>query len=329
MMLGEGEILRGRKLDALAASPEVETVELYLHQAVCAQSCQFCAYPLVRARRSSLAARVSAGLRGIGQRATGAVDVLAWLDRIIEIMRTRARGCVLLSGPDCLRHPQIEAILDRLAAAPELAVELLGPLTRLAEPELAARVAALPGLRAIYTSLLSTRAAVHDAIVGAPGAHAELLAALDRCRAHAIPFTINVLVTPTNVAELPELLSLCLELGASNINVSLYHPESASEVLVHASWRELDLSALVASREAVYRAWTACDPAIIPDLHAHYLPRCWVPPKLRDQLLRDAIDPQDNFTYLPACEACSARDRCPGVTVPAAEYLGPAAVKAC
>jgi hypothetical protein len=328
MILSEGEFLRGRDLSVLTDATEVETVELYLDQAACVQHCRFCAYPLVRARQRSFGARLRRGLRVLGQATSAAPDVLGWLDRVIAIMRSRPSGCVMLSGPDCLRHPQIDAILDRLAAAPEIGVALLGPLTRLADPDMAARIAAIPGLRAIQTSLLSPHATIHDNLVGTSGAHAEVLAALASCEAHGIPFTINVLVAPANVAALPELLALCLDRGATGVNLSLYHPESASDMLVHASWRELDVAALVVRPAALIEALSATPRAVLEHVHGHYLPRCWVPAELRELLSREGRDPQDNFTYLPACADCRERRRCPGVTVPAAECLGSAAVQA-
>ncbi|PRP90645.1 Antilisterial bacteriocin subtilosin biosynthesis protein AlbA [Enhygromyxa salina] len=327
MMLTEGEILRGRKLEHLARATEVEAVELYLHGAACVQSCQFCAYPRVRARQATLPARLGAGLRVLGHRVTKASDVLDWLARVVAIMRARPSGRVTLSGPDCLRHPRIDEMLELLAGERELGVELLGPLTRLSEPELAARVAAVPGLQSICTSLLSTRAEIHDAMVGTPGAHAQVLKALANCRDHGIAFKVNVLVTPANIEELPALLERCAELGADVVNLSLYHPESAADALVHASWRELELPALVVGREALLRAWEATPPRALAGVHAHYLPRCWVPAALREQLLRTPRDLQDNFRHPPGCARCRERERCPGLTVPAFEHLGPDAVE--
>lgn len=327
MMLTEGDVLRGRRLAALARAREVESVELYLHGAVCEQSCGFCAYPRVRARRATPAAKLGAGLRVVGQRLTGAPETLDWLAAVLAIMRERPNARVILSGPDCLRHPQIDDMLELLGRETRLGVELLGPLTRLAEPELFERVAAIPGLRSICTSLLSTRADVHDAMVGRAGAHAQVLQALANCRARGVPFSLNVLVGPANVDDLPALLELCAALGAADVNVTLYHPESAVEVLVRASWRELHLPALVVEREPLLRAWAAVSTHALARVHAHYLPRCWVPAALRERLLRAPRDRQDNFAYLPACARCAERERCPGVTVPAAELLGERAVE--
>lgn len=326
MMLTEGELLRGRKLAALARATEVDSVEVFLHGGACVQSCQFCAYPMVRARQATLTGKLGAGVRALGRRASGMDDALGWLAQIIESLRGRPGARVILSGPDCLRHPQLDAMLELLAREDTLRVELLGPLTRLADPALARRVAAVPNLRSVCTSLLSSRAEIHDAMVGTPGAHAQVLQALANCRALGLSITINVLISPANVEDLPELLARCRELEVDNVNLSLYHPESANDLLVRASWRALDLAAVVVGPEALHEAWAATPVALLESVHAHYLPRCWVPADLRERLLRTPRDLQDNFHHPPACERCSERGRCPGITVPAAELLGPECV---
>lgn len=323
MMLTEGELLRGRKLLELARATEVDSVELFLHGGECVQACRFCAYPSVRAQKHTLPAKLGAGVRALARRASGPDDALEWLARIVAVVRERAGARVVLSGPDCLRHPQIDAMLELLARETTLRVELLGPLTRLADLELARRVAAVPNLRSVCTSLLSSRAEIHDAMVGTPGAHAQVLQALANCRELGLHITINVLISPANVDDLPELLARCRELEVDNVNLSLYHPESANDVFVRASWRSLDLASVVVGPKPLLRAWAAIPVALLESVHAHYLPRCWVPAELRERLLRMPRDLQDNFCYLPACQRCGERASCPGLTVPAADLFGP------
>ena len=231
----------------------------------------------------------------------------------------------MLSGPDCLRHPQIDEMLRLLADEHEIGVQLLGPLTRLSELALFERVAALPTLRGVRMSLFGARAETHDRIVGAAGAHAQVMAALTQCRAREIPINLHCVVTPENVDELPELLASLRALG-QHVELCVYHPESWSGTPL--TWREVSLERTVVHPDRLLAALERTPERDAACGHSLYIAHCWIPARLRARMLSDPHDVQDNFAFAPACDNCSARSRCPGVSRPALERFGPACARA-
>jgi hypothetical protein len=288
-----------------AVAGAIAEVELFLVSA-CVQACSFCVFPQVR---------------GSAHQWPTSPDAVTLVRAILAELRARpGPSRVVLSGPDCLRHPQIDAMLEQFADEQDIGLELLGPLTRLSEPALAARVASLPSLKGVRLSLFGASAEIHDRVVGQAGAHAQVLAALAHCRALGIAVGLATVLTPENVGELPELLALVASLGLRT-QLSLYHPESWSGTPL--SWREVDLARTVVGPAALLAACERIDPALARAALARYIPHCWVPGPLRPILLAPAVDRQDDFAFVPGCAGCPARPECPGISRPAIERLGP------
>jgi MoaA/NifB/PqqE/SkfB family radical SAM enzyme len=248
-------------------------------------------------------------------------DALAWLRAILDELRSRGGPSqIVLSGPDCLRHPQIDAMLELFADEQQITLQLLGPLTRLSEPALFDRVAALPALRGVRLSLYGARAETHDRIVGSPGAHAQVMTTLARCRARGIEVNVTCVITPENVAELPELLSSLRELG-HYIELCVYHPESWGGTPL--TWREVALERVVVHPDQLLAACERIPERDAAHARARHIAHCWIPARLRELVIDEVCDVQDNFDYAPACRECPARPRCPGISRPALERFGP------
>jgi len=291
-------------------SGPVSEVEVFLSSA-CVQACSFCAFPHVR---------------GTAAEHPPSTDATAWLQAILADLRARpGPSQIVLSGPDCLRHPQLDAMLELLAHEDQTTVQLLGPLTRLSEPELLARVAKLPTLRGVTTSLFGARPQTHDRITGTPGAHAQILAAIDGCLALGIPVGVSTVITPENVAELPELLRLLQRKPGLSSQLNLYHPESWAGTTV--TWRSVSLARVVVGPEQLLASLEQCTNSEARITRVRHIPHCWIPARLRPIVIEDVDDRQADFAFVSGCEGCSARERCPGVTLPAIEQLGPNCVR--
>lgn len=179
-------------------------VRVYL-VAPCAQSCAFCADAHARRRPSRRALATIRGALGIEAPYDARVDgVIALLDAVAA----RAPEVVAqVTGHDWARHPRLDRVLARLEREPLVPVTLVGPGTALADPALAARVAALPWLRGIRVTVLSADAAVHDEIVGAPGAWEAVTRAVGHLTGAGVALRVNVVLTARNAEGLGETLA--------------------------------------------------------------------------------------------------------------------------
>ncbi|MBP6832387.1 MAG: radical SAM protein [Deltaproteobacteria bacterium] len=190
-------------VETFAGSSSSAELHLYL-EARCAQACEFCAQPVQRER---VLPRALAVLDARVDRLTGDIVTSGALDALLEACeRRRPSVAVTITGHDWLRHPARDAIIDALARHPALPKRLLGPHTGLADPALARRVAAIPGLRAVALTLQAADPAAHDAMVGRPGAFREVLGAIERLEEGGAFVEINTVLTRRAVEHLPRLL---------------------------------------------------------------------------------------------------------------------------
>jgi hypothetical protein len=298
-----------------AVDGPIGSVELYL-LSPCVQSCSFCLYP---------------HLRGSSWDSPPVNDTPAWVQGIIDELRARGgQSQVVLSGADVLRHPQLDAMLALFTDEHEIGLYLIGPMTRLCEPAIAQRLAAVPNFRGVHLSLFGIHPETHDRIVACPGAHAQVMAGLQQCQAHDVSVSINTIVTPENVEEQPELLSHLDSLGLRTI-LSLYYPENHgydSETYSGRngppiSWRDVVFERLIVGPDALLKVCDQLSEAEAKVASAHNISHCWIPQRLRPVLLESPSPREGHFTHPPPCEACTERLRCPGITVPALEFLGP------
>jgi hypothetical protein len=189
----------------LTGIPDDEGVEFRLYlETDCRQTCQFCQLPALRRR---LGHRVFGMLverrRAAGHGLVGTGVFAALLD---ALARRSPPSALMVLGHDWGQATELEAMLTALEAQPRVGVSFMGPSTRLADPALAARICALPGLETVTLTLQSADPAVHDAIVGAPGAAVQVLAAIDNLLAHGITPGVNVVLTIDTLPGLGDLL---------------------------------------------------------------------------------------------------------------------------
>jgi radical SAM protein len=125
----------------------------------------------------------------------------------------RPHPVLVATGGDVLERRGLDAVLDR-AAALQIPVALAPSVTPLLTD---ARVSALraAGVKVASISLDGASAATHDRIRGVPGHQAATLAAIERLRRHGLTVQVNTVVMRETAEELPAILRLARDAGAS------------------------------------------------------------------------------------------------------------------
>jgi len=127
---------------------------------------------------------------------------------------------ILTGGEPMLR----EDIYDIAAHATGVGLRtVMAPCGALLDDESVARILAA-GIDTISISLDGATAAVHDAFRGVAGSFDDALRGLDAARRGGLGFQINTTVTQHNLDDLPRILELAVELGASVFNPFLLVP---------------------------------------------------------------------------------------------------------
>jgi hypothetical protein len=279
--------------------------ELHVYlEARCAQACEFCAQPAQRDRPHVRAlALVDARL----DRLTGDLVASGAFEALLGACERRApRVAVTVTGHDWARHPGRDALLGALERHPALPKRFLGPSTGLADPALARRVAAIPGLRAVALTLQAADPAAHDAMVGRPGAFAEVTAAAAALTAAGAFVEVNVVLTRGAVEHLARTLRW-LDARGWKASLAAFAPEPALPApdRLHPPLAQLR-AALAASEVAAHAA--------VMSLVG--VPLCAVPERLHRRVFAGAVAPA--AAAPPPCARCPARGRCAGVS---ASYL--------
>jgi hypothetical protein len=223
--------------------------------------------------------------------------VRAWLEAARPVPATR----LCLGGTEPASHPAFE---DTLRLAQEVGyreVELMSSGRRLAQPGVAERWAAL-GVRAVCAPLYSADAAAHDAVVGVPGHHAEVVAGLDRARAAGIRPRVHSLALTATLGGLRALADLCLDRWGSPLALApLREKPDLFRYAEHAP-----------APEALEAALRGAPLGLVGS------PACFAPgaPRGAPALISLYFRSQAT-TFAAPCASCASRPSCPGV-VPAA-----------
>ncbi len=200
--------------------------------AECGQQCQFCS--------------VKAGSPAYD----GGDAVLA--RALSDLAETRAKGIhhLRLNGYDPLAYSRV---LDVLAGARRLGfdrVDVFSPCTRLADRAFCEQLLAeLPDERTIHVPLYAADPAVHDQVVGRPGAHALVLAAIDHLLSLGERDSLRILsvLTTANLSQIPALAAWA---AARGIAFSAHMPypmhEGADDPYLACVPRQVEVAAFAA-----------------------------------------------------------------------------------
>jgi len=141
--------------------------------------------------------------------------------RLLDNIASFARPIMILTGGEPMLRPDIYDI-----AAHSTALELrtvMAPCGALIDDASAAKIRAA-GITTISISIDGATAESHDAFRGVPGAFAASVRGLEAAKRAGIDFQVNTTITQHNLDEVPAILDLAVELGASVFNPFLLVP---------------------------------------------------------------------------------------------------------
>ncbi len=193
----------------------------------------------------------------------GEADLPRYLADLREASRRGVRT-LRLNGYDPLQYSRVLDVLRFARDEGFEEVHVFSPCTRLSDPEfLRELVALLPARRRFFVPLYATEAGAHDAIVGRPGAHAQVMRALELLEASVGPASILIL-TAVSRAGLPHLLAVReLALGRGH-GFAAHMPYPSTESRADAYYEAVPSMSEVVERLAP--AWAepdACPPFFV------------------------------------------------------------------
>lgn len=194
-----------RRMDALRAPGEVNLAVNYQ----CNNACGFCAV-----------GREPALPQGIRPPATDSDRLRAFAARLLDEYRRGARRLTLDGGEPTLSHNLFRLIeVSRRIGYEHVSLTTNGRLA--SYPEYAARLTAC-GLDAIWVSLHGSNAALHDALVGDPGAFEQTRSGLEQLLRRAPTgqlVGVQVTLTRQNQRDLSNLFGLLAGSGVRNVGL--------------------------------------------------------------------------------------------------------------
>jgi len=139
-----------------------------------------------------------------------------FIDELVEY-----RPIIILTGGEPLLRPDFYDIA-RYASGKGLRVVLATNGTLLT-PGIVRKLKEV-GIQRVSISIDGSTAQTHDAFRGEPGAFEAALRGIDMLKNEGIGFQINTTITKRNLAEIPGIYDLALELGASALHIFLLVP---------------------------------------------------------------------------------------------------------
>ena len=180
-----------------------------------------------------------------GRRRAGELTTAECLQLVEDLAALGARDIGLIGGEAYLRDDWTEIIAAIRAAGMDCAIQTGG--RNLTEERV--RAAAAAGLQGAGLSLDGLRE-VHDFLRGRPGTFEAAILALRRLKAHGIPTSVNTQINSLSRPQLPELMELIIDEGATNwqlaLTVAMGNASDRPELLIQ-PYELLDLMPVLAS----------------------------------------------------------------------------------
>jgi heme b synthase len=151
-------------------------------------------------------------------------EALRFLDNVASF----AKPILILTGGEPMLRPDF---LELARAAADRGMRPVAAPCGALVTEQTCRDMKAAGIVRISLSIDGATAASHDDFRGVPGAFDQVIAAARAARATDLEFQINTTVTRRNVADLPKLLDLALELGAAGFHPFLLVPTGRASAM--------------------------------------------------------------------------------------------------
>lgn len=293
-----------------ALATEAGATELHFYfETQCAQACEFCEEPQTRRRIDRRAVN-----RLLVMQHDLHLDIVssgAW-QHLLHAANDRQLP-ITITGHDWTKHPHREALLRILESLRSARIRLQGPSLAFDSLAFAQRVAALPGLEWIATTLQSSIPAEHDAMVGAPGAFARLIPALENLKKLGIRVQLTLVLTRRAVRSLATTLEF---LHARNwfVELAAFVPDRA---MTHILDKLAPLDELRRALEQVPLAARDVVQSLVG------VPPCATPEALRSRV-RAVLPTKERARpdFGATCHRCRAFSSCSGVPAGYAQALG-------
>ncbi len=150
--------------------------------------------------------------------------------RLLDNIASFAKPIIILTGGEPMLRPDIYEIA---AHSTSLGLRtVMAPCGALIDDESAAKIRE-SGITHISISIDGATAESHDAFRGVPGAFAGSMRGLEAAKRAGLEFQINTTITQHNLAELPAILDLAIELGAGVFNPFLLVPTGRGKDLAN------------------------------------------------------------------------------------------------
>lgn len=148
--------------------------------------------------------------------------------RLIDGIAKFAKPMLILTGGEPMTRPDIYELAS-YATSKGLRV-VMAPCGHLLTPENAEKIKT-SGIKALSISLDGANAATHDTFRNSPGAFEKSLAGIRHIREAHIHFQINTTVSKLNVHQLPQILDLAENIGASAVDFFFLVPTGRGKKL--------------------------------------------------------------------------------------------------
>jgi hypothetical protein len=293
---------------ALAMQPDASELHVYFESS-CAQACEFCEEPQKRHR---LDRRVVNRLLVLQHDVR--LDIVSSGSLRALLATATERGLpITITGHDWTKHPHRDELLDILATLGGARFRLQGPSLAFDSRDLARRIATLPGLDWIATTLQSSDPNEHDVMVGAAGAFARLIPAIENLKGLGIRVQLTLVLTRRALRSLANTLGF---LHARNwfVELAAFVPDQG---MLDAGDKLAPLDELHAALEQALPAARAVVQSLVG------VPPCAVPEALRSKIAPVLhTKERARAEFGAACCACTAFSICSGVPNGYGRFLG-------
>jgi len=153
---------------------------------------------------------------GPGPRPPDELSTAECLRVMDEIAEVNPNIFLILTGGEPLLRPDLPALA---AAGREHGFTVVVGTNGVLLRERQARLLRESGVQGVSLSLDSTEASRHDTFRRLPGAWQGAVRATEICRAEGLDFSLHMSVTEWNLGEIPDMIDLARELGATVLNL--------------------------------------------------------------------------------------------------------------
>ena len=244
------------------------------------------------------------------------------IERAIVEM-ARRRGMIAISGGEPTLNPRVVEYVALAKSEGAARIELQTNATRLAEGDLAERLAAA-GVDDVFVSLHGSRAEISDAVTGAPGTFDKTVVGLDRAVRSSMNVRLNFVFCELNLEDFPRYVEMVADRWpGTEITVSFVAASTDvvprtrdlipryAEVLPHLV-HGMELGRARGLRMSGFHSMCGIPLCLVPDGAAHYFEIADVP---------EGHD-RGEFLHAEPCQACDLRTKCFGIRRGYAELHG-------